>query len=133
MIYSPWTSHFYPDQVEKHELEGDVETLLVHRKGSTRAFPPDHPPVSYQFTGQPVFIGGTMGTYSYVLVGTDGGMLGSFGSTAHGAGRALSRNASRRRLVHEEVLQNLKEKGIDVTRRTPRTRRGSCARGSQWT
>jgi tRNA-splicing ligase RtcB len=101
-------------KIEKHEIDGKVRTLLVHRKGSTRAFPPHHPliPVTYQFTGQPVLIGGTMGTCSYVLAGTDGGMLGPFGSTAHGAGRALSRNASRRTLHDEEILQYLKEKGI---------------------
>ena len=67
----------------------------VHRKGSTRAFPPHHPliPVDYQFTGQPVLIGGTMGTCSYVLTGTEKGMVETFGSTCHGAGRA-------RRWVH---------------------------------
>ena len=57
-------------------VEGEVKTLLVHRKGSTRAFPPHHPliPVDYQFIGQPVLIGGTMGTCSYVLTGTQQGM-----------------------------------------------------------
>ena len=64
-------------KVEEHVLEdGRPHTLLVHRKGSTRAFPPHHPliPVDYQLTGQPVLIGGTMGTCSYVLVGTEQGM-----------------------------------------------------------
>ena len=58
-------------------VEGEVKTLLVHRKGSTRAFPPHHPliPVDYQFIGQPVLIGGTMGTCSYVLTGTQQGMF----------------------------------------------------------
>jgi tRNA-splicing ligase RtcB len=70
-------------KVEKHSVDGDIKTLLVHRKGSTRAFPPHHPliPVSYQFTGQPVLIGGTMGTCSYVLTGTSEGMTETFGST----------------------------------------------------
>jgi tRNA-splicing ligase RtcB len=70
-------------KVEKHHVDSDIKTLLVHRKGSTRAFPPHHPliPVSYQFTGQPVLIGGTMGTCSYVLTGTDEGMNETFGST----------------------------------------------------
>lgn len=70
-------------KVEKHEVDSEIKTLLVHRKGSTRAFPPHHPliPVSYQFTGQPVLIGGTMGTCSYVLTGTCGGMCETFGST----------------------------------------------------
>ena len=65
--------------------------------GATRAFPPHHPliPVDYQFTGQPVLIGGTMGTCSYVLTGTDKGFEETFGSTCHGAGRARSRNNAR--------------------------------------
>ena len=74
-------------QVEKHMIDGQMKTLLVHRKGSTRAFPPHHPliPVDYQLCGQPVLIGGTMGTCSYVLTGTDKGMADTFGSTCHGA------------------------------------------------
>lgn len=78
-------------------VDGDLKTLLVHRKGATRAFPPHHPliPVDYQFTGQPVIVGGTMGTCSYVLTGTQKGMAQTFGSTCHGAGRAKSRNESR--------------------------------------
>merc|ERR1712070_1260485 len=64
-----------------------MKRLLVHRKGSTRAFGPFHPsiPVDYQFTGQPVLIGGSMGTASHVLVGTDKAMVDTFGSTCHGA------------------------------------------------
>lgn len=63
-----------PAQVEQHMVNGEERTLLVHRKGSTRAFPPHHPliPVDYQLTGQPVLIGGTMGTHSYVLTGALG-------------------------------------------------------------
>lgn len=62
-------------KVEEHLVDGKPKTLLVHRKGSTRAFPPNHPliPVDYQLTGQPVLIGGTMGTCSYVLTGTEQG------------------------------------------------------------
>jgi tRNA-splicing ligase RtcB len=76
-------------KVEEHIVDGKQKTLLVHRKGSTRAFPPHHPliPVDYQLTGQPVLIGGTMGTCSYVLTGTQQGMLETFGSTCHGAVR----------------------------------------------
>jgi tRNA-splicing ligase RtcB (3'-phosphate/5'-hydroxy nucleic acid ligase) len=103
-------------KIVRHEGDGVVKSLLVHRKGSTRAFPPHHPmvPVDYQFTGQPVLIGGTMGTCSFVLVGTEGGMADTFGSTCHGAGRALSRNASRRLLKHEDILQKLKDNGIAI-------------------
>merc|ERR1712194_234009 len=99
-----------------------LKTLLVHRKGSTRAFPPHHPliPTDYQMTGQPVLIGGTMGTCSYVLVGTEKGMAETFGSTCHGAGRALSRNASRNKLDYTEVLGKLEEKGISVRVASPK-------------
>lgn len=74
-------------KIEEHIVDGVQKTLLVHRKGSTRAFPPHHPliPVDYQLTGQPVLVGGTMGTCSYVLTGTEQGMLETFGSTCHGA------------------------------------------------
>nr|CAD7457622.1 unnamed protein product [Timema tahoe] len=79
------------------------------KRGSTRAFPPHHPliPVDYQLTGQPVLIGGTMGTCSYVLTGTEQGMHETFGSTCHGAGRALSRAKSRRNLDYQDVLNKL--------------------------
>ena len=92
-------------KVEEHIVEGKRKKLLVHRKGSTRAFPPHHPliPVDYQLSGKPVLIGGTMGTCSYVLTGTEQGMTETFGSTCHGAGRALSRAKSRRNLDFQEV------------------------------
>lgn len=93
-------------KVEEHYVNGEYKKLLVHRKGSTRAFPPHHPliPVDYQLTGQPVLVGGTMGTCSYVLTGTEKGMQESFGSTCHGAGRAQSRNKSRKALSYQQVL-----------------------------
>ena len=99
-------------KIEEHLVDGKLKTLLVHRKGSTRAFPPHHPliPVDYQFTGQPVLIGGTMGTCSYILTGTEKGMRETFGSTCHGAGRAASRAKSRRTLDYQEVLSNLEKK-----------------------
>jgi len=133
-------------KVEKHIVDGQEKTLLVHRKGSTRAFPPQHPnlPDDYKSIGQPVLIGGTMGTCSYVLVGetktaalyalilfkhptvvsiatgTDKGMSETFGSTCHGAGRALSRNQSRIKLDHTEVLNKLKENGIAIRVASPK-------------
>lgn len=109
-------------KVEEHFVEGKLRTLLVHRKGSTRAFPPHHPliPVDYQLTGQPVLIGGTMGTCSYVLTGTQQGMEETFGSTCHGAGRALSRAKSRRNLDYMDVLNNLEEKGISIRVASPK-------------
>lgn len=74
-------------KIEEHMVGGKQKQLLVHRKGATRAFPPHHPliPVDYQLTGQPVLVGGTMGTCSYVLTGTEKGMTETFGSTCHGA------------------------------------------------
>lgn len=93
-------------KIEEHLVDGRPKKLLVHRKGATRAFPPHHPliPVDYQLTGQPVLIGGSMGTCSYVLTGTEKGMSETFGTTCHGAGRALSRAKSRRNLSYEDVL-----------------------------
>jgi tRNA-splicing ligase RtcB (3'-phosphate/5'-hydroxy nucleic acid ligase) len=109
-------------KIEEHVVDGKPKTLLVHRKGATRAFPPHHPsiPVDYQFTGQPVLIGGTMGTCSYVLTGTETGMRNTFGSTCHGAGRAMSRNKSRRAMTPEEVLDDLKKKGISIRVASPK-------------
>ncbi|KAL7458693.1 hypothetical protein ACHAWC_010310 [Mediolabrus comicus] len=108
-------------KVEEHFVDGVQKKLLVHRKGSTRAYPPNHPhiPKDYQSIGQPVLIGGTMGTCSYVLVGTDKGMTETFGSTCHGAGRALSRNQSRKNLDYEQVLERLKNDGISIRVASP--------------
>lgn len=109
-------------KIEEHIVENKLKTLLVHRKGATRAFPPHHPliPVDYQITGQPVLIGGSMGTCSYVLTGTEHGMKETFGTTCHGAGRALSRAKSRRNLDYLEVLDKLKEKGIAIRVASPK-------------
>ncbi|HEY9422147.1 MAG TPA: RtcB family protein, partial [Thermoanaerobaculia bacterium] len=99
----------------KLERYGD-EDLLVHRKGATRAFGPSHPetPAAYKEVGQPVFIPGSMGTASYVLVGTDAGGDLSFGSTCHGAGRAMSRTAAKKVQKGHEVRKALEDKGIVV-------------------
>ena len=109
-------------KVEQHVVDGRMKTLLVHRKGATRAFPPNHPliPVDYQQIGQPVLIGGTMGTCSYVLLGTEEGMKQTFGSTCHGAGRAMSRNKSRRKIPYQEVLDSLEDKGISIRVASPK-------------
>jgi tRNA-splicing ligase RtcB len=92
------------------------ERLCVHRKGATRAFGPAHPetPERYRAVGQPVFIPGSMGTASYVLAGTDAGMALSFGSTCHGAGRAMSRGQAKRARTGAEVRRELEAKGIVV-------------------
>ena len=92
---------------------GRDQTLLVHRKGSTAAFPPHHPliPAEYQLIGQPAIIGGSMGSASYVLTGTEAGMALTFGSTCHGAGRAMSRSRSRRTLDPAAIFSKLKALG----------------------
>jgi len=109
-------------KIEEHIVNGSLKKLLVHRKGATRAFPPHHPliPVDYQLTGQPVLIGGTMGTCSYVLTGTQHGMVSTFGSTCHGAGRAMSRNKSRRALDYQGVLAQLQQKNISIRVASPK-------------
>jgi len=109
-------------KIEDHMVGNDLKTLLVHRKGATRAFPPHHPliPVDYQFTGQPVLVGGTMGTCSYVLTGTERGMQETFGSTCHGAGRARSRANSRKQLSYEQVLDKLSTQGIALRIASPK-------------
>ncbi len=100
---------------EKYVIEGKETEVIVHRKGATRAFPPDHSeiPARYQSVGQPVLIPGSMGTASYVLVGTKEGEE-SFFSTCHGAGRTMSRHAARRRISGPEVVRQLESKGIVV-------------------
>lgn len=103
-------------KVEDHEVEGVRLSLMVHRKGATRAFPGSRPEVAGRFkaSGQPVIIPGDMGSCSYVLVGTEESLAKSFGSTCHGAGRAMSRKAARRRVRGEELRERLEERGIMV-------------------
>ena len=92
------------------------EQFCVHRKGATRAFGPNNPeiPEIYRSVGQPVFIPGSMGTASWVLVGAEGAMTKSFGSTCHGAGRRMSRRAAKRVAQGHEVRRELAKKGIVV-------------------
>jgi len=103
-------------KIEEHELGGKKVKLCVHRKGATRAFPAGHPevPRKYAHIGQPVFIPGDMGRFSYMLVGTEQAMKESFGSTCHGAGRLKSRAAAKRMLRGDAVLKNLESRGITV-------------------
>ena len=90
--------------------------VCVHRKGSTRAYPPGHPqtPAAYRDVGQPVLIPGDMGRYSYVLAGTDRAMDETFGSTCHGAGRRMSRAQAKRNVKGRRLLEELESKGIYV-------------------
>jgi len=101
---------------ETHVIDGKRRDVVVHRKGASRAFGPGRAdlPDDYKSTGQPVLLVGTMGTASYLLVGTDKGEELSFASTAHGAGRVMSRTGARRRFQAREIVQQLKRKGIVV-------------------
>lgn len=103
-------------KVEEHKVNGGRRKVLVHRKGATRAFPKGHPalPKIYQDVGQPVLIPGSMGTCSYVLVGTEQAMEETFGSSCHGAGRAKSRHAAKKEMTAEQLVKDLKAKGIVV-------------------
>lgn len=103
-------------KIEEHEIYGKRVKVWVHRKGATRAFPPGHSavPPHYRGVGQPVLLPGSMGTNSWVLVGTAKGMEVSFGSTAHGAGRTLSRRAAKRRFHGKDVRRELEDRGIVV-------------------
>jgi tRNA-splicing ligase RtcB len=100
---------------EEHEIDGKKRKLWIHRKGSTRGFPPFHPvlPDIYKNIGQPVIIGGSMGTCSYLLVGTETGKE-TFFSTAHGAGRVMSRHSALRMKRGEDVKRDLEKRGIFV-------------------
>ncbi|HLN27409.1 MAG TPA: RtcB family protein [Gemmataceae bacterium] len=101
-------------KVEEHVLNGQLRKLFVHRKGATRAFGPGHPdlPPALRPTGQPVLIGGSMGTASYVLVGTAEGEARSFGSSCHGAGRSMSRHQALKQWRGRDLVEKLAAEGI---------------------
>jgi len=101
-------------KVEDHKVEGRLKKLHVHRKGATRAFGPGHPdlPRELRDAGQPVLIGGSMGTSSYILAGTEAGMGLAFGSACHGAGRAMSRHQALRNWNGSRVVDDLAGHGI---------------------
>jgi len=103
-------------KIEEHNVDGHRAKVWTHRKGATRAFPPNHPdvPEDYRDSGQPVIIPGSMGSSSWLLVGTPKAMEVSFGSTAHGAGRMMSRSAARRRFWGGDVKKDLEERGIII-------------------
>ena len=103
-------------KVEKHKVNGEQRKVVVHRKGATRAFPAnrDEIPSKYRDLGQPVLIPGSMGTSSWILLGQPNSMDLSFGSTAHGAGRTMSRSKARRNYTENDVKQSLNDKGIFI-------------------
>jgi len=100
-------------KVEEYEVDGKRKTLVVHRKGATRAFPPGHPeiPKDYKSTGQPVLIPGSMGTASYILAGVESGIRAWY-TAPHGAGRWMSRAAAKRTKSYRQVLNEMEKKGI---------------------
>ena len=128
--------HYFPDRelrllfdvshntckVESHQVDGKRRDLFVHRKGATRAFGPNHEslPAALRSVGQPVLIGGSMGTGSYILVGELTGEQKAFSSACHGAGRAMSRHAALKQWSGRKVVDDLAAQGILI--RSPSTR-----------
>lgn len=102
-------------KIETHEIDGKDVKVYIHRKGATRAFPPNHPelPKEHQKVGQAIILPGSMGTASYLLVGTENSK-NTFYSTAHGAGRVASRSAMIRKFRGEQIKSELERKGILV-------------------
>lgn len=103
-------------KVEEHDFDGQTKDLLVHRKGSTRGFGPGRKevPEKYRKIGQPAIIGGTMGTHSYILSGTEKGMQETWGSACHGAGRAMSRMEAKKKWYGKTLVKELRKKGIII-------------------
>jgi len=103
-------------KIEEHVVDGRRMTVCVHRKGATRAFGPGSPvlPDVYRDIGQPVLVPGSMGTASWVLVGTEGSMSQTFGSTCHGAGRMMSRSQAKRQVQGGDLRRDLEARGIRV-------------------
>jgi tRNA-splicing ligase RtcB len=103
-------------KVEEHAIDGQTKRLFVHRKGATRAFGPGHPelPQHLKDAGQPVLIGGTMGTASYVLVGTRESEALSFSSSCHGAGRQMSRHQATKQWRGRQLIDDLAKMGIII-------------------
>lgn len=109
-------------KIEQHSVDGASRELFVHRKGATRAFGPGHPdlPPALRDAGQPVLIGGTMGTESYVLVGTGQSERLAFSSACHGAGRAMSRTQATKRWQGRQLIDELRGKGVLIRTRSYR-------------
>ncbi len=103
-------------KIEKHTIDGRLKDVCVHRKGATRSFGPgrEEIPEVYRSVGQPIIIPGSMGTASYILVGTREAEQLSFGSTAHGAGRVMSRHEAIRRFRGEQIKKDLESRGIEL-------------------
>lgn len=109
-------------KVEEHRVNGSVKRLFVHRKGATRAFGPGHPaiPEALRQVGQPVLIGGTMGTASYILTGTAESEERAFSSSCHGAGRQMSRHQATKHWRGRQLIDQLGSRGILIRSPSPR-------------
>lgn len=109
-------------KIERYDIDGRPRDLCVHRKGATRAFGPGHPelPDRYRSIGQPVIIPGSMGTASYVLVGTGEAATKSFNSTCHGAGRAMSRTQAKKQMSGQDLKRDLESQGIVIAASQPK-------------
>jgi tRNA-splicing ligase RtcB len=109
-------------KVETHELEGQSLEVYVHRKGATRSLGPEHPslPGAYRHSGQPVLIGGSMGTESWVLAGMPTSEAKAFSSACHGAGRSMSRTRARKTWQGRQLIDNLAGRGITIRSPSPR-------------
>jgi tRNA-splicing ligase RtcB len=103
-------------KIEEHVIDGQKMKVCVHRKGATRAFGPGYEglPPEYQKIGQPVLVPGSMGTTSWVLVGTESSMQRSFGSSCHGAGRTMSRSKAKKQIWGEDLRKELEGDGIQI-------------------
>ncbi len=103
-------------KIETHTIDGQPVKVCVHRKGATRAFGPGTPglPPEYMACGQPVLVPGSMGTSSWVLVGTQESMARSYGSSCHGAGRVMSRSRAKHEVRGDQLRQRLEQDGIRV-------------------
>ena len=103
-------------KVERHVIDGVPRNVYIHRKGATRAFGPDHPqlPPAFRASGQPVLIGGTMGTASYILAGTREAETLGFSSACHGAGRRMSRQQAKKSWGGRQVVDDLARRGIII-------------------
>jgi len=110
-------------KIEVHHYNGKSVKLCVHRKGATRAFPPQHPelPLKYKEIGQPVLIPGDMGRFSFCSVGTKKAIDETFGSTCHGAGRVMSRGEARREVKNRDIVDELRAEGILIKARNRAT------------
>ena len=101
-------------KVEKHKINGKEKSIIVHRKGATRAFPANSPdiPKKYQKIGQPIFIPGSMGSASWILLGNQKSLDLTFGSTAHGSGRIMSRTQAHKNYNYKQIIDEMQAKGI---------------------